>query len=389
MAKQTITEALNKSSIPCYHCGEEAGKEPIIFDEKPFCCSGCRMVYEILHQNNASEYYRLESHPGKKAINTGAGNRYAYLENDEIRKELMEFSEDGIGKVRLFIPVIHCSACIWLLENLHKFNPAIHNSVVNFVKKEVTITFRENEITLRGLVELLVSLNYVPHISLDDLSGKSTNRNQRSLLYRLGVAGFCFVNIMMFSFPHYLSVDDSMEAFLRNNFGLLNILLAIPVAFYSGSSYLVSAWKGLKRKFISIDLPIAIGILVLFFRSSYEILSGTGAGFMDSLSGLVFFLLIGKWYQGKTYEALSFERDYKSYFPVAVTVLADDGAETILPLKKLKTGIRLLIRNQELIPADALLMKGLGYIDYSFVTGDSSPVEKQPGEHLFAGGRQV
>ena len=378
-----------KEAISCYHCGEDCGSHPIIFDEKHFCCSGCNMVYEILHKNNASEYYRLENHPGKKATDPVTEKKYAYLDNEEIRMEMMEFSENGIGKVKLFIPAIHCSACIWLLENLQRFHPGILHSMVNFVKKEVTITFRESQISLREVVELLVSINYIPHISLNDLNDVAKKRSQRGILYRLGVAGFCFANIMMFSFPHYLSMDDAIEAFLRQNFGLLNILLAIPVAFYSGSDYLVSAYKGLKKKIISIDLPIAIGILVLFFRSSYEILSGTGPGFMDSLSGLVFFLLIGKWYQGKTYEALSFERDYKSYFPVAVTILSDQGEESILPLRNLKTGMKILVRNQELVPADAFLVSGSGYIDYSFVTGESTPLPKQPGERVYAGGRQV
>jgi Cu+-exporting ATPase len=110
---------------------------------------------------------------------------------------------------------------------------------------------------------------------------------------------------------------------------------------------------------------------------------------MDSLAGLVFFLSIGRWYQDKTYQALSFERDYRSYFPVAVTIISDFGEESIIPVKNLKPGMRILVRNQELVPADALLVKGDGSIDYSFVSGESSPVTKKEGERIFAGGRQA
>jgi Cu+-exporting ATPase len=260
---------------------------------------------------------------------------------------------------------------------------------VNFTRKEVVITYREEVITLRQLVELLVSVNYIPQLSLDSLNKDAKKTYNRGIYYRLGVAGFCFGNIMLFSFPAYLSVNDAVENLLRHNFGFLNILFGIPVAFYSGSVYFISAWKGLRKRFISIDLPIAIGILVLFSRSVYEILTGTGPGFMDSLAGLVFFLSVGRWYQDKTYQALSFERDYRSYFPVAVTVITEAGDETIVPLKHLKTGMRILVRNQELIPADALLVKGNGSIDYSFVSGESAPVAKAAGERVFAGGRQV
>ena len=353
---------------PCYHCGENCGSAPVVYDEKTFCCNGCKTVYEILSQGGACEYYRFEEHPGVKTGNREVGSRYAWLDQEEIRRDLLEFSDDGIGKVRLFIPAIHCSSCIWLLENLQRLHPGVLNSTVNFVRKEVVITFRETEITLRQLVELLVSVNYVPQLSLDSLNRDNQGKVNRGIYLRLGVAGFCFGNIMLFSFPAYLSVNDAVENLLRQNFGVLNILFGIPVAFYSGSVFLVSAWKGLKKRFISIDVPIAIGILVLFFRSVYEILSGTGHGFMDSLAGLVFFLSVGRWYQDKTYQALSFERDYKSYFHVAVTVITDSGEETIVPLRHLKPGMRMMVRNQELIPADSLLVSGEGFIDYSFVS---------------------
>ncbi len=346
-------------------------------------------MYEILSQNGATDYYKLESHPGKKAGSYGWGQKYAFLDNEEIARELTEFSEAGTTKVKFFIPAIHCSACIWLLENLRRINPGVQHSKVNFGKKEVVITFHDREITLRQLVELLVSLNYIPDISLDSLHRDLKRNVNKELYYRLGVAGFCFANIMMFSFPAYLSMDEALEAFLRQNFGFLNILLGIPVAFYSGSPFLVSAWKGLRKRIISIDVPIALGILVLFTRSTCEIATGTGHGFMDSLAGLVFFLLIGRWYQGKTYEALSFERDYRSYFPVAVTVISDNLEEKIIPLRNLKTGMRIMVRNQELVPADSLLAAGAGYIDYSFVTGESAPLAKHPGDRIFAGGRQV
>jgi len=360
-----------------------------MYDDKPFCCYGCRTVFEILSESDACEYYNIEEFPGIKIKTQEIGNKYAYLDNEEIKQQLYDFSDGGISKVKLFIPSIHCSSCIWLLENLHKLEKGIVNASVHFVKKEVSITFQDEVISLRKLVELLVSINYVPQITLDDLGDKSRSRANRKIYYKLGVAGFCFGNIMLFSFPEYLSVANSIEALIREKFSYLNLLFSLPVIFYAASDYLISAYKGLRKKIINIDVPIALGILVLFTRSAYEIISGTGPGYMDSLSGLVFFLLIGKWYQGKTYQALSFERDYKSYFPVAVTVITDESEETTIPLKTLKVGNRIVVRNQELIPADSILVKGDANIDYSFVSGESTPVSKGLKEHVFAGGRQL
>ncbi|MEA3479528.1 MAG: heavy metal translocating P-type ATPase metal-binding domain-containing protein [Bacteroidota bacterium] len=379
----------NNEKIPCYHCGEDCGPNPVMYDDKPFCCYGCRTVYEILSESEACEYYNIENSPGIKINSQEIGNKYAYLDNEDIKRELYEFSDGGISKVKLFIPSIHCSSCIWLLENLHKLEKGFVNSSVHFVKKEITITFQDQVISLRKLVELLVSINYVPQITLDDLNKSSKSKANRKIYYKLGVAGFCFGNIMLFSFPEYLAVSNNIEDLIREKFSYLNLLFSLPVIFYAASDYLVSAYKGLKKKIINIDVPIALGIIVLFTRSAYEILSGYGPGYMDSLSGLVFFLLIGKWYQGKTYQALSFERDYKSYFPVAVTIINEDTQETTIPLKNLKAGNRIIVRNQELIPADSILVKGDANIDYSFVSGESTPVSKNLKDHIYAGGRQM
>ncbi len=360
-----------------------------MYQEKAFCCTGCRTVFEILEDNDACDYYQIENAPGLKNISAEIGNKFAYLDNDEIKSELIEFSDGGVSKLKLFIPGIHCSSCIWLLENLNKFNDGIINTTVNFVKKELSVTFRDKKISLRQVVELISSINYTPQITLDDIEKESKKTVNRKIFYKLGVAGFCFGNIMLLSFPEYLSQDVSLESSYRFVFAWINLILIIPVVFYAATDYFKSAFKGIKKRIVNIDVPISLGIFVLLVRSAWEIIGETGVGYLDSLSGLVFFLLIGKWYQSKTYEALSFERNYKSYFPVAVTIINKEGKEASILLKDLKIGDRILVRNQELIPADAILLKGKASIDYSFVSGESSPVPKLPKELIYAGGKQI
>jgi Cu+-exporting ATPase len=325
---------------------------------------------------------------GIRIEQTEVGDKYAYLDLDEIRDKILSFSDSGISKVNLFIPTIHCASCIWLLENLSTLNPGIIQSSVNFPTKTVSITFKDQEISLRQLVEMLVSIHYIPEIRLDQLDTRSGTKASRDLLLKIGVAGFSLLNVMLYNFPEYLPGGELLEKEFMSYFGWLSFILSLPVVFYSASDYYLSAFKGLKHKMINIDVPITLGIFTLFIQSSYEIITGSGIGFLDSLVGLVFLLLIGKWYQGKTYQALSFERDYKSYFPVAVTKLINDKEESI-PLEKITTGDKILIRNQELIPADAKLLSDHANIDYSFVTGESIPTPKKAGELIFAGGRQV
>ncbi|WP_407655355.1 heavy metal translocating P-type ATPase [Aureispira anguillae] len=140
---------------------------------------------------------------------------------------------------------------------------------------------------------------------------------------------------------------------------------------------------------LGIDIPIVLGIIALFGRSTYEIFTQTGAGYMDSFAGLIFFLLIGKWYQSKTYQSLSFERDYTSYFPIATTRVQSNGEEEQVLIQKLQKEDVIKIRNQEIIPADSVLLSDKAAIDYSFVSGESDCITKVDGDKIYAGGRQM
>ncbi len=372
----------------CVHCGADCGKSPVVWNDKKFCCHGCKAVYQILSEKELGQYYEIQPMSGIRLENPQQLKKFAFLDNPEIAEKLPDFRDGNTTRVTFFIPTIHCASCIWLLEHLDTLHPGISHSHVNFPKKEVNITFSSNQLTLRQLAEMLAAIHYVPEITLDSLEKKKDGTSNRSLLIKIGIAAFSFMNIMMYSFPEYLPGGDLLEQDFKNVFGWLSFILIIPVVFYSANDYYLSAWKGLKHKIISIDIPITLGITALFLQSSWEVFNSNGIGYMDSLAGLVFFLLIGKWYQGKTYQALSFERDYKSYFPIAVTKL-DGVVETITPIKDLRKGDRILVRNQELIPADSHIVKGKGNIDYSFVTGEALPISKQEGDFIFAGGRQV
>ena len=371
----------------CYHCGELCVDELVVFDEKNFCCQGCKMVYEILDSNDLCNYYDLQNSPGITLKNRDFEQKFAYLENSEIQQKLLNFSSDNLCKVTLKIPAIHCSSCIWLLEHLDTLRPGIIMSRVNFVRKEVAIDFDPEIISLQTVVELLATLGYEPEINLGNATKSKKKKENRLLYLQIGVAGFCFGNVMLLSFPEYFGfegVDGDVQRFIS----YVNIAFAIPVVFFSALGYFESAWKGLQQKYINIDVPIALGIITLFTRSLFEILTQSGPGYLDSLSGLVFFLLIGKWVQSKTYEGLSFERDYKSYFPLAITRIRD-GESQIVEVGDLQEGDRIEVRNQEIIPADAVLLSNSASIDYSFVTGEAQPITKQQGDHIYAGGRQV
>ncbi|MBC7914029.1 MAG: heavy metal translocating P-type ATPase metal-binding domain-containing protein, partial [Pyrinomonadaceae bacterium] len=300
------------SSTECYHCGTEPTGQAYVLDNKPFCCLGCQSVYQVLSSNSLCDYYRYNHTPGQKHLIKE--QQFAYLDEESITSGLFDFKNESIYIITFYIPAIHCSSCIWLLEHLHKLNPGIVHSRIDFLKKQVSITFKHKEISLRTLVELLGTIGYEPLISLHDVAKEKQSTVNRSLIKKIAVAGLCMGNVMLFSFPEYFGLS-ALEQQYKIMFGWLNLAFILPPTLYCSQDFFTSAYTGLKNKIINLDAPLALIIAVLFLRTIFEITTQTGAGFSDTLTGLIFLLLMGRWVKQRTYYHLSFERDYRSYFP--------------------------------------------------------------------------
>lgn len=385
----------SQSRPDCYHCGQPCLTHSIRIAEKAFCCEGCKLVYEILSDKGLCNYYDLQKHPGLSGIRPLRKEKFAFLDSPEIAERLYSFTDGDHTIVTFYLPGVHCSSCMWLLEHLPRLHDGVLESRLSFSAKEVTIHFSRSKTSLRTLAELLTTIGYEPYISLSDGDEKKAKKPNRTRLYRLGIAGFAFSFIMMMSLPEYfggVTFDERYSTLLRG----LCLLLGIPVFFYCAGEFFTNAWKGIRpyfqkggKGFLNIDAPIALSVFITFSRSVYEILSGTGGGYLDSMSGIVFFMLVGRLVQERTYSSLSFHRDYQSYFPIAVTVLAEDGTTATRSLPDLREGDHVQLHNDEIIPADGLLTGGAARIDYSFVTGESEPVKVAVGEKVYAGGRQT
>ena len=389
MSKQAdVIKVKGVNQIRCYHCGQPCSETDPVFDEKRFCCSGCVSVYRLLRENNLGEYYRQEQSPGKPPHEGASGSNLSFLDNPSIRNRLIEYSDGTLARATFKIPAIHCTSCVWLLENLHRMNHAVLESKVDFTRKIFSVTFREDQLSLRQLVSLLGAVGYAPELTLSNLEEKPATSHNRRLLIQTGVAGFAFSNIMLFSFPDYLAQGTLTGTSYQHFFGYLSLLLALPVIGYSAADFFKTAYQGLRHGRTHLDLPIAIGISMLFSRSAYEIVSATGSGYLDSMTGLVFFLLVGRILQNRTYQTLSFDRDYKAYFPLQATRLRGDGTESV-SLPDIHIGDVLLFRNGELVVADAVALDEAVMIDYSFVTGEAEPVARHRGDIIYGGGRVV
>ena len=387
---QPVCGAHGVRALPraCFHCGEPCYDPGITKEGKAFCCRGCLFVHDLLAESGLGQFYELNDHPGVRIRQPARRQQWAYLDDPALQERLLDFTDGKVSRVTFQIPAIHCVACVWLLENLFRLHPGVGQSQVNFPRREAAITFAPEKIALSELVGLLASLGYEPVLTLGELEKRQGDPARKRQWLQVGIAGFAFGNIMLLSLPGYLGLDSLSGPLFRVIFGYLSLALAAPVVFYSASDYWRSAGLSLRQRMLTLDVPIALGLAVLYAQSAYEIVLGHGPGYLDSLAGLVFFLLCGRVFQQKTHDRMAFDRDFKCFFPLSVTRKTAAGEESI-PISNLRVGDRLLLRNGELIPADARLVSGPACIDYSFVTGEAEPVPKAAGDYLYAGGRQM
>lgn len=376
------------NSGSCFHCGDECKEHTYHIEEKKFCCLGCKTVYELLSENDLCEYYKLDESRKVNSADIGEGNQYSFLDKAEIRREIMDYEDDNIARVELDVPVIHCSSCIWLLEKLHTLAPGVVSSQVNFSRKTVYLIYRTKETTLSELCAIMSHVGYPPVIRLDKKENKPSNSEAKKLLLKIGITGFCTGNIMLLSFPEYFHMEGLIDGISDTFFRYLNFALALPVLFYGGSDYITSAYKSIRSNYLNIDVPLSIGILVLFIRSITDIFLLDQSGYLDTMAGLVFFLLLGKWVQQKVYASLSFERDFKSFLPLAAKKLID-GVPTDVLVTELSKGDILEVPHAGLLPIDGILISESSKGDLSFITGEADAIKLSKGDYLYAGTKIV
>ncbi|HET9272474.1 MAG TPA: heavy metal translocating P-type ATPase metal-binding domain-containing protein, partial [Vicinamibacterales bacterium] len=372
-AAATIAGAPPVALPLCRHCGENCVDTPVRTSHGVFCCQGCESVFAILQTSGLGTFYDIDSSAGvsQKGHAARADDGFAALDEPEVAGRLIHFNDGTTARATLAVPTIHCASCVWLLEQLWRFDPGVARAEVDLIRRAVHVEFRVGETSLRRIAVELARLGYRPSITAEDRRA-TLSAPVRRLYLQLGVAGFAFGNIMLFSIPRYAN-GAPLDSGFQRLFDGLNVLFALPVLLFSASDYFRTAWQAVRRRTMALEVPVAIGLAVLFGRSLFDIATSRGEGFLDSFSGLVFFLLIGRLFQQKTFERVAFDRTFRSFLPLSVQV-ERDGALRPVPIQQLQPGDHIVLRPHEVVPADAVLLDLAADIDYAFVTGEQTPV---------------
>lgn len=396
----------------CRHCGSDCGPAPVQAGGEAFCCHGCASVFALIAERGLAGYYACDITPGvsQRSDEPRRHDRFAALDDAAVAASVRLFDDGTLAGAVFAVPGLHCGACVWLLERLWRVDEGILRAEADIVRRTVQVWYRPQQLSLREVAERLASIGYEPAIDLPEeipgLPGDSADarpgahastgaatraaaraaaRERQTLYLKIGLAGFAFGNAMIFSIPRYAN-GGALDPFLQAFFNTLNVMLAIPVLLFSARDYFTAAWRAIATRTMTLDVPVALGLAVLFARSAVDIATGRDAGFLDSFNGLVFVLLLGKLFQQKSIDRLAFDRTFRSFLPLSVQVAGPHGPRPV-PVDRVMPGDRLIVRGHEVVPVDAQLLDEDGCVDYAFVTGESTPHALRRGVTVHAGGR--
>ncbi len=373
----------------CRHCGDPCADASVQSSHGLFCCGGCAAVFALLAERGLDAFYACDLAPGvsQRAAGALADDRFAALSDPAVAARILLPGGGDLACATFDVPALHCASCVWLLERLWQVDDGIVRAEADLLRRTVQVWFQRERLSLRAVAERLAAVGYEPAIEREQArSGPSAAT--RRLYLQLGLAGFAAGNMMLFSVPRYAN-GAPLEPVFQHLFDALNLALATPVLLFSAADWLRAAGRALAARRLTLDVPVALGLVALYARSVVDIATGAGPGFLDAFAGLVFFLLVGRLFQQKAFDRIAFDRTWRSFLPLQVRVETADGTWRLTPLDDVRTGDRLTLRAQEVVPADAMLADAIGTIDYAFVTGESTPVVVRRGDVVRAGGRVV
>jgi len=375
-------------SIPCYHCGlpiVEAGSFTVkVADENhEFCCFGCQTVCETIHNAGLQSFY-LKMPEGKHlAPPPSLFAELASYDLDEIQSDYVDNLGD-IRSIHLLVEGIHCAACVWLIEHSLIKQQGIVSAEVNLTSKRLRIKWNNRLTSLSTLLQALGRIGYAAIPFDPDTAEGALARRHRSLLYRMAFAGFAMMNMMWISIALYSGADQGE---FKNWFHWISFFIATPTLLYAGYPFLRNGLLGLRRRYLTMDLPIAIGATVTYSYSSYITITGSinGHVYFDTVVNFLFVILVGRYLEAiSKRQALSATSRLLELQPKLATVIIDDLPK-IVPIRSVKIGDYVLVKPGEKIPVDGVLVDGQSAVDESMLTGESLPVVKKLTDQVVAG----
>ncbi len=378
------TEKLNRGSTNCIHCNEVI-KFPVYDGDKVFCCNGCQTVHNALSAGGLLEYYKVRDRLGiSENITPQSKDKedFSFMNTPQFKEEFITNTNSKLH-LKLYVEGVHCLACIWLLERLPNINSEIYSARINFSNSILDVTITP-DCDLAKLAEQISDLGYKPHVIKSDSEAlKLQQSEEHSKLIRIGVAGACSANIMLYSIAIYAGAGEQFASL----FGWVSFFLTLPVLLYSAVPFYQNTLSALKTRTLNIDIPISFAIVIGSIFGLYNLFTGSSHYYFDSLAVLVFLLLTSRLLvqksiqKGLNSDGLSSLFEQSSIKRWNETTNQYDSIHT----KFIQVGDKLLVESRKTIPSDGVILSDQAYLNNSLITGESRPVKAQRDQAIYAG----
>lgn len=381
-----------REATACYHCGlpvpeDSPYRSSILGEPRALCCHGCQAVAESIVGNGLEDYYRYRTELPKTAeeLVPEELRQLDLYDHPEVQKSFVHQADAHLKQASLILEGITCAACIWLNERHLKQLPGVLEVSVNYASHRARIGWDESRIKLSTILAEIRKLGYQAHPFNAQQQEALRERRRKDDIRRMAVAGISAAQVMMLAVALYAGAAQGMEYSTAQLLRGFSLLLTIPAMAYSGLPFYQSAWRALLRRQVNMDTPITLGLLTAFFGSIWATVQGQGAVYYDTITMLIFFLLAARFLERNAREKSVEAAENLLRLVPAMATRVEQGRHTLVTVHELVDGDVILAKPGETIAADGVVEQGESSADESLLTGESRPLPKTPGDHVFAG----
>jgi Cu2+-exporting ATPase len=384
------------AAAPCYHCGlpiPATLELPVTIkgETRRMCCAGCQAVAQAIVDNGLEDYYSsrdaLPESP-REAV-PAVLDQLLMFDHLEFQKSFVRELGEAEREASLMLEGITCAACVWLNERHIGQLPGVTGVSVNYATRRARVRWDTRRLKLSEILAAIAAIGYRAHPYDATRHEELASKERRDALWRLWVAGFGMMQVMMYAIPVYLADAGEMPQDIETLIRWASLLLTLPVVLYSSAPFFRGAWRDLRFLRVGMDVPVALGVGAAFAASVWATLTQSGEVYFDSVAMFIFFLLGGRYLEMTARQrAVSVTEALARLLPTFCQRLsrfpASREPEQVM-VSDLKVGDVVLARPGDAIPADGRVLEGQGNADESLLTGESRPVFKKAGDEVTGG----
>ncbi|MBM9887808.1 MULTISPECIES: heavy metal translocating P-type ATPase [Deefgea] len=380
-------------TTPCFHCAEPCPPDSELHIRYhnvsyPVCCIGCKAVAETIISSGLDQYYAQREKPAdrKEPLPTELLEQLSLYDDTQLQADFVHQTGTHTKEAALILEGISCAACIWLNEQHIAQLKGVQSVSINYSSYRARICWDDSQIQLSTILEHIAAIGYraVPYDHARD--EVNWQKQRKSALFRLWVAGLSMMQVMMFVVPIYLSADGEIEDLWLTMMHWGSALLTLPVVLYSCWPFYRNSWRDLRHGRAGMDLPVSLGVLIAFFASVYSLITQHGEIYFDSVSMFVFLLLSGRYLELKARRnAGAAAEKLVKLVPTFAHQLHSDQSLHETAVARLKVGDQIVVKAGEIIPIDGIVLDGNSDVNEAMLTGESHPIQKTSGSNVTAG----